>query len=347
MIFSEFGSCFSEFLYLKGILSYANYLVASLCENEPVTLSVLDEISFGSVGRERYQNSTTYAFEGADELIKNTSGTGHLKTPLVGFELDAENLVNLDGVCTGDPEPANVPFVNKLICQNSECDMFGESIVSPPTLPQKNSTGDRVFYPNIGSFSSYATRSHIPTVNGFNPPSSSTACASIAVINSTNSLSSEVSNGSTPGSNLEHTEVSGSHNSVEFTQNFHEGYCNVSDLDDCRELTEAVTDVDSISSHCERGKSEDGDNDDLLGGVFVYSEGHDEALSRGSIGVFTVLLSPAMSAAREPLQLSAVASTTLRHYPQCNDAASHRLQQPSRMSAAEDPKKGDFCRCQT
>lgn len=236
-------------------------------------------------------------------MIKNTSGTGHLKTPLVGFELEAgkntiknsaihtlslsfsnavidiffmpsaENLVNLDGVCTGDPEPANMPFVNKLICQNSECDMFGESIVSPPTLPQKNSTGDRVVYPNIGSFSSYSTRSHIPTVNGFNPPSTSSACPITAVINPTNSLSSEVSNGSTPGSNLEHMEASGSHNSVEFTQNFHEGYCNVSDLDDCRELTEAVTDVDSISSHCERGKSEDGDNDDLLGGVFVYSEG--------------------------------------------------------------------------
>ncbi|XP_020684473.1 autophagy-related protein 18h [Dendrobium catenatum] len=227
----------------------------------------------GSVGRERYQNSTTYAFEGADELIKNTSGTGHLKTPLVGFELEAENLVNLDGVCTGDSEPASMPFVNKLICQNSECRMFGESIVSPPTLPQRNSTGDRVFYPNIGSFSSYSTRSHIPTVNGFNPPSTSSACPITAVINPTNSLSSEVSNGSMPGSNLEQMEASGSHNSVEFTQNFHEGYCNVSDLDDCRELTEAVTDVDSISSHCERGKSEDGDNDDLLGGVFVYSEG--------------------------------------------------------------------------
>ncbi|PKU69915.1 hypothetical protein MA16_Dca026530 [Dendrobium catenatum] len=119
------------------------------------------------------------------------------------------------------------------------------------------------------------------------------ACPITAVINPTNSLSSEVSNGSMPGSNLEQMEASGSHNSVEFTQNFHEGYCNVSDLDDCRELTEAVTDVDSISSHCERGKSEDGDNDDLLGGVFVYSEGH-EALSRGSIGVFTVLLCPAM-----------------------------------------------------
>ncbi|KAG8068790.1 hypothetical protein GUJ93_ZPchr0005g15074 [Zizania palustris] len=45
------------------------------------------------------------------------------------------------------------------------------------------------------------------------------------------------------------------------------------ELDDCRELTEAVTDADSSSSHCEREKpEEDGDNDDMLGGVFAFSE---------------------------------------------------------------------------
>jgi hypothetical protein len=35
----------------------------------------------------------------------------------------------------------------------------------------------------------------------------------------------------------------------------------------------SVTDADSSSSHCEREKpEEDGDNDDLLGGVFAFSE---------------------------------------------------------------------------
>ncbi|RWV83736.1 hypothetical protein GW17_00054621 [Ensete ventricosum] len=72
---------------------------------------------------------------------------------------------------------------------------------------------------------------------------------------------------------MEHAESSDSHISVEFAQYFNEGYCQVSELNDCRELTEAVTDADSNSSHCEREKSEeDGDNDDMVGGVFAFSE---------------------------------------------------------------------------
>ncbi|XP_078179016.1 autophagy 18h-like protein isoform X2 [Carex rostrata] len=64
-------------------------------------------------------------------------------------------------------------------------------------------------------------------------------------------------------------------NSAEFTQYFHEGYCKITapELDDCREVTEAVTDGDSNSSHCEREKpEEDGDNDDVIGGVFAFCE---------------------------------------------------------------------------
>ncbi|XP_068663800.1 autophagy-related protein 18h-like [Aristolochia californica] len=62
-------------------------------------------------------------------------------------------------------------------------------------------------------------------------------------------------------------------NPLDFAQYFHEGYCKISELDDCRELPEVVTDADSSSSHCEREKpDEDGDNDDMLGGVFAFSE---------------------------------------------------------------------------
>ncbi|KAH7666888.1 WD40 repeat protein [Dioscorea alata] len=64
-----------------------------------------------------------------------------------------------------------------------------------------------------------------------------------------------------------------SFNSMEFTQYLHEGYCKISELNDCCELTEAATDVDSSSSHCEREKpEEDGDNDEMLGGVFAFCE---------------------------------------------------------------------------
>ncbi|KAK9139508.1 hypothetical protein Scep_009189 [Stephania cephalantha] len=63
-----------------------------------------------------------------------------------------------------------------------------------------------------------------------------------------------------------------SHDPHDFGQYFKEGYCKVSEPDECREVTEAVTDADSSCSHCEREKPEDGENDDMLGGVFAFSE---------------------------------------------------------------------------
>ncbi|XP_057423501.1 autophagy-related protein 18h isoform X2 [Lotus japonicus] len=58
--------------------------------------------------------------------------------------------------------------------------------------------------------------------------------------------------------------------SPEYGQFFQEGYCKASV--DCHESTEIATDVD-CSSPCGREKSdEDGDNDDMLGGVFAFSE---------------------------------------------------------------------------
>ncbi|GJM88553.1 hypothetical protein PR202_ga04628 [Eleusine coracana subsp. coracana] len=88
-----------------------------------------------------------------------------------------------------------------------------------------------------------------------------------------NGASTDIQNGCLTGIESGDQGPSDSHNSVEFTQYFQEGYCKISELDDCRELTEAVTDADSSSSHCEREKpEEDGDNDDMLGGVFAFSE---------------------------------------------------------------------------
>ncbi|XP_058077276.1 autophagy-related protein 18g-like isoform X2 [Magnolia sinica] len=62
----------------------------------------------------------------------------------------------------------------------------------------------------------------------------------------------------------------GSHNSPDFAKYFHEGYCKVTELDDCCELNDVVTDVDSSISHCKREKpKEDRDHDDVFGGLFV------------------------------------------------------------------------------
>jgi hypothetical protein len=85
--------------------------------------------------------------------------------------------------------------------------------------------------------------------------------------------STDIPNGRLTSTDSGDQGPSDSHNSVEFTQYFQEGYCKISELDDCREFTEAVTDADSSSSHCEREKpEEDGDNDDMLGGIFAFSE---------------------------------------------------------------------------
>ncbi|CAD5177650.1 unnamed protein product, partial [Musa acuminata subsp. malaccensis] len=87
------------------------------------------------------------------------------------------------------------------------------------------------------------------------------------------SESGRVPKACTTNVHMEQDGISDSHNSMEFETCFNEGYCKVSELDDCRELTEAVTDADSNSSHCEREKpDEDGDNDDLMGCVFAFSE---------------------------------------------------------------------------
>ncbi|KAL6909943.1 hypothetical protein ACP4OV_001201 [Aristida adscensionis] len=106
-------------------------------------------------------------------------------------------------------------------------------------------------------------------------PGNSISCKAHITNNSlvSNGESTHSPNGCLTSMDSEQHGASDSHNSVEFTQYFQEGYCKISELDDCRELTEAVTDADSSSSHCEREKpEEDGDNDDMLGGVFAFSE---------------------------------------------------------------------------
>ncbi|KAM3410415.1 hypothetical protein ACQJBY_002556 [Aegilops geniculata] len=114
-----------------------------------------------------------------------------------------------------------------------------------------------------------------PLDNGSPSPASNESCGPEITNNSlvSNGAITHIPNGGHTGVNSGQNETPGSQNSGEFTQYFQEGYCKISELDDCRELTEAVTDADSSSSHCEREKpEEDGDNDDMLGGVFAFSE---------------------------------------------------------------------------
>lgn len=207
------------------------------------------------IGQGRCQSSKTVTYEGVNQLIKTASGSRHSKTSSLVFGSDAGNSTNSDEVCAQEPEPTSTQFDGKLISQNCGCGMLDESA-------------------KIGRVSSHANCSRIDTstVNSFtsSPATPARAGRAVAVDNShsTNNLSSEL----LVDSNSEDTEASTYNNSTRFMQYFHEDYCNVSELDDCRELTEVVTDADSIGSHCERGKSEDGDSEDVPGGVFAYSE---------------------------------------------------------------------------
>lgn len=64
---------------------------------------------------------------------------------------------------------------------------------------------------------------------------------------------------------------SSKNNAVDFGQFFQEGYCKVLERDGCRKLTD---DMDNADSHREREKSDeyDGEEDELLGGMFDFSE---------------------------------------------------------------------------
>ena len=64
-------------------------------------------------------------------------------------------------------------------------------------------------------------------------------------------------------------------NPIDFSQFLQEGYHKTLEHGGCRELTEVVTDdVNSSGSQCERENPDDDDeeNDEMLGGIFAFSE---------------------------------------------------------------------------
>ncbi|KAK3031618.1 hypothetical protein RJ639_035624, partial [Escallonia herrerae] len=96
---------------------------------------------------------------------------------------------------------------------------------------------------------------------------------------SSSDITSEVSNTSSNRSDLSmnildegpvHEDMQ---DTLDFGQYFQEGYCKASSHDKRLESTEAVTDVDSSSSPCDKEKcEEDGDSDDMLGGYCLLEE---------------------------------------------------------------------------
>ncbi|XP_039029229.1 autophagy-related protein 18h-like isoform X1 [Hibiscus syriacus] len=113
---------------------------------------------------------------------------------------------------------------------------------------------------------------HIEDNKSSNSPSSLTSDSLSGGRNSGGS--SDVSNTSSNRSDLSLNMLDEGpvNESPDFEHFFREEYCKVLPSSACVEPSELPTDVDSNSSPCEREKSEEGDNDDMFGGIFSFSE---------------------------------------------------------------------------
>lgn len=120
-------------------------------------------------------------------------------------------------------------------------------------------------------------------LNSPSPPkieSFSTRGISAREVQSSNSVvTSEASNSSSNRSDMsmniidEQTVHEDICDPVDFGQFFQEGYCKASTNNKLNEVNELVADMDSSSSPCDKEKpDDDGESDDMLGGVFDFSE---------------------------------------------------------------------------
>ncbi|XP_059652573.1 autophagy-related protein 18h-like [Cornus florida] len=253
----------------------------------------------GSVG-ERYSATSSYSHGGVveggystssssysngkekfpeDTMVSNSKldSPGSVDNPAVGSSRTTAPLHDLDQIDAGKSYPLNFPTANgsdRVTCGNV-------NLASSPLKQSSFNSGypviSRELYPTVTSSGeeSYIVNSPSSPKRG----SLSTERTIAREVQSSNSVvTSEGSNTSSNRSDLSmnildegplHEEL---HDPLYFGQYFQEGYCKASIHDDCCESTE-VPDVDCRSSPCNKEKSdEDGDNDDMLGGVFSFSE---------------------------------------------------------------------------
>ncbi|AQK85860.1 Autophagy-related protein 18g [Zea mays] len=217
-----------------------------------------------------FQNALSHISNAQNSSVKDNGEYETKPVALSGFYADTRKTANTNGLARQTFSAVNLQQVGK--CNSIES--LNTAIVSGKT---ENGNNGYISTPpetkaSIRSLSSYSLLDgHVDGMLSPNSASHKPETTNNSVLS--NAASTDVQNGCLTTVDSGQQEASHSHSSVEFTQYFQEGYCKISELDDCRELTEAVTDADSSSSHCEREKpEEDGDNDDLLGGVFAFSE---------------------------------------------------------------------------
>jgi hypothetical protein len=248
-----------------------------------------------NLARGQFQNALSEIDNTQYSLAQDNNVYGSKPVPPIsGFYTDMRKTENMNGLA-GKLFSGPITSVDMLpmrkcnsiespkaanLTANHNVDNESISYLSTPTgtnastiMPQSRVNVDCV-PSHIRPLSNYSLLDR-PLDDGSLSPASNESCRPEITNNSSvsNGEITDISNGCITSVKCGQNETPDSHNSVEFTQYFQEGYCKISELDDCRELTEAVTDADSSSSHCEREKpEEDGDNDDMLGGVFAFSE---------------------------------------------------------------------------
>lgn len=243
----------------------------------------------------QFQNALSGIDNTQYSLAKDSDAYGSKPVPHIsGFYTDMRKTENMNGLAgqlfSGPIPAADLPPKEKCnsigspearnLAVNHKVDKESIGYVSTPigtiasTIMPQSREGVDCVPSHIRPLSNYSLLDG-PLDNGSPSPASNESCGPEITNNSSvsNGTIKHIPNGGHSSVNSGQNETPGSENSGEFTQYFQEGYCKISELDDCRELTEAVTDADSSSSHCEREKpEEDGDNDDMLGGVFAFSE---------------------------------------------------------------------------
>lgn len=203
--------------------------------------------------------------------------------PTLGLSTATKKLLDADGICISElHQHGSMRLMEKLADPN-------QSLTSMMHCESKDQRNGRIatFSPmnssvrmpskysdEHGKSSEFKHSNGVngPMINGLSSPDCANGSVAADAHSSSSSMNSEVSNACMSNSYMEGSENADSRNSIEFTQYFHEGYCKVSEVDDCCESSEVVNDADSTSSHCGREKQENGDNDDMLGGVFAFSE---------------------------------------------------------------------------
>lgn len=203
-----------------------------------------------NMDKEKSSENGVISYPKLDSSVENSDAgcSQHPYPATVSTELKNHGLMN--GHCGLAPALLKQSSLNKdSVLVSSENYMLG----SPPADCK---------YPNIvSSLPSGSLPAQRSTADGFKPSDSGGA--------------SEVSNTSSnrSDSSMNIMDEGLTHGSLEFEPYFQEGYYQASAVNKCCDSVEAAADVDSNSNPCEREKSEeDGDNDDLLGGVFAFSE---------------------------------------------------------------------------